>query len=51
MYLKQLGRQWMMAVAVLLGGTGVMKAADGDTFTAKSTEGIEMTFMVSAKHI
>ena len=46
MYMKQLGRQWMMAVALLLGGTGVMKAADGDTFTAKSTEGIEMTFMV-----
>ena len=35
-----------MAVAVLVSGTGMMKAADGDTFTAKSTEGIEMTFKV-----
>ena len=35
-----------MAVAVLVSGTGVMKAADGDTFIAKSTEGIEMTFKV-----
>ena len=29
-----------------MSGTGMMKAADGDTFTAKSTEGIEMTFKV-----
>lgn len=39
-------RQSLMAMAVLLGSTGMTKAADGDTFTAKSTEGIEMTFKV-----
>ena len=44
--MKQFVRQSLMAVAVLVSGTGMMKAADGDTFTAKSTEGIEMTFKV-----
>ena len=40
-----------MAVAVLMGSTGMMKAADGDTFTAKSTEGLQLTFKVISESV
>ena len=44
-------RQSLMAVAVLMGSTGMMKAADGDTFTAKSTEGLQLTFKVISESV